>query len=182
MLCGILLSTDSVMKKPIITERLTLKSFTDSDKQDFLSIVKDPLVKKTYMLPDFSNEEEEEVFFQRLKKATLDDSRFVYGVYLKDKVIGFINEVTKEGNDIEIGYFISSQHWNHGYASEALQTAIKTLFKLGYKRVYAGFFAGNSASERVMQKCGMQKTDKTDKIVYRKTEHLCYYYEIIKDN
>ena len=168
------------MKEAIVTRRLTLKSFIDRDKDVFITIVKDPLVKKTYMLPDFASIEEEEAFFQRLKKATLDDTRFVYGIYLNNEIIGFINEVSKEEDSIEIGYFISSKHWNQGFASEALWAAIKELFKMGYQHVYAGFFEGNIASERVMQKCGMSKIDKVDKITYRNQEHLCYYYKIDK--
>ena len=63
-------------KDELISERLTLKSIEEDSKKELLEIVKDPLVKKSYMLPDFSNEKEEENFFQkqgilRLIKANL---------------------------------------------------------------------------------------------------------------
>lgn len=165
-------------KDELNSERLTLKSIAENDKNDLLEIVKDPLVKKSYMLPDFANEEEEEKFFQKLRNFTLDKSKFVYGIYSKNKIVGFINQVSLENDVIELGYFIASKEWNKGYATEALKTAINELFRMGLKAVQAGHFECNPASGRVMQKAGMHKIDKTEAIVYRNQEHNCVFYEI----
>ena len=165
-------------KDELNSERLTLKSTEENSKKELLEIVKDPLVKKSYMLPDFTNEEEEEKFFQKLRNFTLDKSKFVYGIYSKNKIIGFINQVCLENDVIELGYFIDSKEWNKGYATEALKTAINELFRMGIKAVQAGHFESNPASGRVMQKAGMHKIEKTEVIVYRNEEHQCVFYEI----
>ena len=165
-------------KDELISERLTLKSIAENSKKELLEIVKDPKVKKSYMLPDFTNEEEEEKFFQKLRNFTLDKSKFVYGIYSKNKIIGFINQVCLENDVIELGYFIDSKEWNKGYATEALKTAINELFRMGIKAVQAGHFESNPASGRVMQKAGMHKIEKTEVIVYRNEEHHCVFYEI----
>lgn len=167
-----------IRKDELVSERLTLKSIEEKDKKDLLEIVKDPKVKKSYMLPDFSNEEEEEKFFQKLRNFTLNKEKFVYGIYSKNKIIGFINQVSLENDVIELGYFIASNEWNKGYATEALKTAINELFRMGIKAVQAAHFESNPASGRVMQKAGMLKIEKTEVIVYREQEHKCVYYEI----
>ncbi len=165
-------------KDELISERLILKSIKEDSKKELLEIVKDPLVKKSYMLPDFESEKEEENFFQKLRNLTLDKSKFVYGIYSKNKIIGFINQVCLENDVIELGYFIASKEWNKGYATEALKMAINELFRMGIKTVQAGHFENNPASGRVMQKAGMHKIEKTELIVYRNEEHHCVFYEI----
>lgn len=165
-------------KEQIITDRLVLKIIEEKDKKDLLEIVKNPLVKKSYMLPDLISEEEEEKLFQRLRDSTLNKERFVYGVYSKNKIIGFINEVSLEEETIELGYFIDPKEWNKGYATEALKSAIEELFRMGIKAVQAAHFENNPASGRVMQKAGMQRIDKTEIVEYRNANHRCLYYEI----
>ena len=165
-------------KEQIITDRLVLKAIEEKDKKDLLEIVENPLVKKTYMLPDLTCKEDEENFFQRLKKCTLNNERFVYGIYSKNKIIGFLNEVSLEEEVIELGYFIDQKEWNKGYATEALKAAIDELFRMGIKAVQAAHFENNPASGRVMQKAGMHSIDKTEIVEYRNAEHRCLYYEI----
>lgn len=167
-------------KTQLHTARLTLKSIEDKDALDTFVLLDDKLIKKTYMLPDFAHQEEKEKFFLRLQSFSSNNERFVYGIYLKNKIIGFLNDVTHDENEVEIGYFVDSREWNKGYATEALSAAIKELFAIGFKRVVAAHFESNPASGRVMQKCGMKRIDKTEKIEYRGVQHHCIYYAIEK--
>ncbi|MBQ6731048.1 MAG: GNAT family N-acetyltransferase [Bacilli bacterium] len=167
-------------KKQIVTTRLILKNFEEKDQKDFMKIVNNPQVKKTYMLPDFASEKEESEFYEKLRLLSLNQKRFVYGIYSKNNIIGFINEVSKEDDAIEIGYFIDEKEWNKGYATEAFKAAIEELFRIGFNRIIAGFFEGNYASERVMQKCGMAKIKKEETVLYRNKERRCFYYQIEK--
>ena len=102
----------------------------------------------------------------------------MFGIFLNEKCIGFLNEVEKNLDTIEVGYFISSKEWNKGYATEALRAAIIELFIIGYKVVKAGHFECNPASGKVMQKCGMKKTSEQQFIEYRGNIHSCIFYEI----
>ena len=165
-------------KLELITKRLVLKSIEDSDKNEFIAILNDPCIKKTYMLPDLNNKDEEDKLFNKLKDVSHSDKRIVYGIYLKDRIIGFINDVAIENDEVEIGYFISSKEWNKGYASEAFEAVIKEVFDMGYHRVVAAFFEGNIASEKVMQKCGMKLAKKEETILYRGQNLKAIYYLI----
>ena len=166
----------------IKTPRLLLRNITDDDELLMIEMLNDSLIKKTYMIPDFESEESAKDFFQKLKTLCYKDGYFVYAITLDNKAIGFLNNVSIEDKRIEIGYFISSKHWNKGYASEALQVAIDTLFDMGYEVIEAAHFIENPASGRVMEKCHMHRIDKEETISYRNKEHICLYYEIKKEN
>ena len=57
----------------------------------------------------------------------------------------------------EIGYCIGRSFWNKGMMTEALQAVIAFCFhEVGFNRVIARHHVGNSASGKVMQKCGMK--------------------------
>lgn len=167
-------------KTQITTYRLVLKSIEDKDQESMMEMLKDPKIKKTYMLPDFSNAEQETQFFKRLKNLTNSNEHIVYGIYQNDRLIGFINDVVMTSETIEVGYFINSNEWNKGYASEALWAYMKQAFEMGFYNVEAAYFEGNDASARVMQKCCMNLSGKQETINYRNKNHVAIYYTINK--
>ena len=162
--------------------RISLKPIEESSKEEMKSMLVNKEIKKTYMLPDFASNEELDKYFYRLKAITEKIDKFVYGIYLEDILIGFLNEVDKKDNKMELGYFLDPKYWNQGYASEALMLAIQELFRIGINTVKAAHFEGNNASARVMQKCGMSRTNEEEYIEYRGVNHRCIYYQIDKDN
>jgi RimJ/RimL family protein N-acetyltransferase len=86
--------------------------------------------------------------------------RFYLAIELKasERVIGetgfqWTAEEEREG---EIGYFLEREFWRNGYASEAALLVIDFAFRmLGARRIRAACDTHNSASERVMQNCGL---------------------------
>ena len=168
--------------KTIVTKRLTLAPIDDKHKEEAILLFNDPLVKKTYMIPDFANKEQEDVFFNKIRDLTHSDSHYSYGIFLNDELIGFINDVCIENDTIEVGYFIRSDQWNNGFATEALSAMIKELCAKEFTVVHSAHFENNLASGRVMQKCGMKLIDKEEIVEYRGEKHRCIYYEIRKNS
>ncbi len=158
------------------TERLELHAFTEQDLEAALSIFYNEEVKKTYMLPDFPSRENAVALFERLTRLSENPSRFVYGIYLDNNLIGFLNDVEIADATIEVGYVIHPSYQNKGYMTEALKACIEELFRIGYETVKAGYFEENPASGRVMEKSGMKKIEYTDTIEYRGKVHKCLYY------
>ena len=115
-----------------------------------------------------------------MKQLSILEDRFVYGIFLDNKLIGLINEVERKNLQVEVGYVIHPTYKNKGYATEALTASIEELFKIGYTCIKAGAFEENEASMRVMSKSGMAKTDEREQIEYRGKLHNCIYYEIHK--
>ncbi len=166
------------MKKEIITKRLRLSAIREEDKADLIRILSEPEVGKTYMVPDMSGKETQDKLFDRFRDLSQSDDRFMYGIFLQNRLIGFIHEVYSKDGEVELGYVIDPAHKGNGYASEALAASVKALFGKGYKAVTAGAFEENPASLRVMEKCGMKPTGQTEDIEYRGTTHKCVYMRV----
>ena len=161
----------------IHTGRLCLQAMTDCDKDDVIDLLTDEEVTRTFMVPQFRSRDEALPLFGRLKELSCAQDRFVYGIYLADRLIGFLNDVEITGDDVELGYVIHPSRKNRGYAAEVLGKAIEVLFELGYSRVKTGAFEENGASMRVMEKCGMTRTGETEVLEYRGIVHRCILYE-----
>ncbi len=164
-------------QKAIKTPRLILGEIEDKDKDDLISMMTDPGVYGTYMVPDLDTEEKKAALFERLRDISRSD-RFFYGVFLQHKLIGIIHEAGGTDDEPEIGYVISPAEKGKGYATEAFSAAVSALFDGGAKAVVAGAFEENPASLRVMEKCGLSKTKETEDIEYRGKIHKCIYMKI----
>jgi len=57
----------------------------------------------------------------------------------------------------ELGYWIGVPYWGQGFATEAASAVMVFGFEtLRLHRIYASHFAGNTASQRVLEKMGMR--------------------------
>ena len=164
------------------TPRLSLKAYEENDKNALVDLLLNEEIKRTFMIPDFKTREEAEVMYNQLKDFSHSKDHFEYGIFLKDKLIGFINDCVIEKDTIELGYVIHPDYRGNGYAPEALRAAINELFRVGYNHIIAAFFEENPSSKRVLEKCGMQKLNKDDYIEYQGSPHHCFYYGISKSN
>ncbi len=167
-------------KRIIKTERLTLTPIDAEDRAELIALLSDEEVGKTYMLPSPMDEVTAGALFTHMQKLSEREDRYVFALRLLSELIGVINDTCIENSEIEIGYAISPAYKNQGYMSEAVGALIEYLFSIGYGRVVAGAFSENSASIRVMEKCGMHRIEKTEKIEYRGKMHDCIYYAIEK--
>ena len=162
-------------RNEIQTERLLLRPLEDGDKDALLRMAADERIRRTYMLPDFTSAEQADGFFGRMKEISRSDQHFLYGITLEGVLIGMINDCELAGTEAELGYFISPEYRGCGYAPEALRALTGELFRLGYRRVITGYFEGNEASRRVMEKSGMHPLKKESSVTYRGTERRCFY-------
>lgn len=161
------------------TRSLSLQPFEERDRADAVAILRNEEIKKTYMVPDFSSDEEAGRLFERLMCLSENAARFVYGIRLDGQLIGFVNEVEIDGGTVEVGYVIHPNWKNCGYATEALEACVQELLRMGYSAVRAGVFEENTASRRVIEKCGLKPVEKTDEIEYRGRTHRCIYFETV---
>jgi RimJ/RimL family protein N-acetyltransferase len=60
----------------------------------------------------------------------------------------------RNGDDIELGYWIARSQWGQGYATEAVRAVLRLAEALGHRRIVDGHFADNPASGRVLTKAG----------------------------
>ena len=161
-------------------DRIILRPIRESDRQEMHEMLTDSQIKKTYMLPDFENQEQVEKLFQRFIQLSNQEDRFVRGMDAEGKLVGFLNDVGIEDGKIELGYVVHPDYWGKGYCTEGLKQAMEMLFAKGFREVVCGAFSENAASIRVMEKAGMEKLDLTESIEYRGKIHKCVYYSKIR--
>jgi RimJ/RimL family protein N-acetyltransferase len=160
----------------IHTPRLTLGPLREQDQAALIALFRHEAVKETYMVPDPLDDATAQRLFARMMALSHDDTRYVFGIFLGDALIGVLNDTEISGDTIEMGYALHPDHWNRGYMSEAFAAVINYLHTRGFTTVTAGAFEENAASLRVMQKCGMVRMAHTDQIEYRGKMHTCIYY------
>ena len=170
----------NIRSSTIKTERLTLHGLNVSDAENMIDILTNEEVALTYMLPKFTCREEAYKLFERIMNLSNSEDKFVYGIYLNERIIGFTNEVEKNDEFIELGYVIDPEFKGNGYATEALKASINELFSMGYPSVKTGAFEKNVASMRVMEKSGMTRCDFTETVEYNGKQINCIIYMIKK--
>ena len=81
-----------------------------------------------------------------------------FAVTIDGNLVGSIGIVRKEDiyrKNVEIGYFISENHWGEGIAVRAIKAVTSYAFdNFDIVRVYAEPFADNTGSRRALEKAG----------------------------
>lgn len=162
----------------INTTRLCLKEIEEKDRDDLFDILCSEKVNCFYMVPPLDRSEARDKMFAYFRDTSRSETVFLKGIFLEDRLIGFINQVSAEDNIIEIGWALHPEYHNLGYMSEAAASVAEFLLKQGYSAVRAGAFEENPASIRVMEKIGMHRIPLTEEIEYKGTTHHCICYQI----
>jgi ribosomal-protein-alanine N-acetyltransferase len=109
-----------------------------------------------------------------LEKFADQDTVTYFGIEYNGEHVGNISLVP--GQDIyrksaEIGYFIGEPYWNKGIVTTAVNLITEYGFKqLGIIRIHTGVFEYNTASMRVLEKCGFTKDGVFRKSVFKQNK------------
>ena len=146
------------MKEILETERLLLREFETGDAEAFYQLNADEdVMKYTGDVPFVSVTDAA----QFLNTYT-DYSRNGYGrwaVLLKPefKFIGWCGLKKDQERLVDVGYRFMRQYWSKGLATEAAQASIAYgLNELQLSQIIARVAKANTASIKVLEKCGMQ--------------------------
>lgn len=107
-----------------------------------------------------------------------DETSLGWGAWLVIKksdgqVIGDIGFKGKpnENKQVEVGYGFLKEHWNKGYATEAVETLMLWAFATGkVKVIIAETLQDNHGSMRVLEKLGMKRVGTSGEMVNWKLE------------
>ena len=141
------------------TERLILRRFEERDAEDVFAYAKDPDVGPIAGWPPHQSVEE-----------SLDVIRNVlngpeaYAICLKsdERAIGAIElklkghtDFTEREDECELGYWLGKPFWGQGIMPEAAREMLRHAFEdLGMRKVWCGYYDGNTKSRRVQEKVG----------------------------
>ncbi len=147
------------MPEQITTERLVLRMPRMEDAiAIFEGWAQDPEVTRYLTWRPHERIEQTEAFVQNCLRAWEAETRFPYMITRKEsgEVIGMIDPRI-EGPKVGIGYGLARAHWGKGYVPEATRAVIDWAFQQPtIYRVYATTDVENVASQRVLEKVGMQ--------------------------
>ncbi len=166
------------MKTQLQTSRLTLRPHTAADLPALARLLTDRANTETFLVPDFTSEAQVTSLAQTLVafSQVSDTSHLQYGIDLQGRLIGFITDCGVQDDTIEIGYLLDPAYQSQGYMTEAVHAVIEDLRRMGFKKVTAAFFEDNTASRRVLEKCGLHPTGSTETLEYRGVVHTCVGY------
>ncbi|MCR4713501.1 MAG: GNAT family N-acetyltransferase [Treponemataceae bacterium] len=142
----------------IKTLRLTITTFSSDMAQSVYENSQDDDTRR--FVPDevYESVEEARAAIEFLvSRYDSDDGPFVYPIITNDdsKNIGYVQLCQIDDGSWEIGYHIAKQFTGQGYATEAVKAFLPAMAqKLNIKEVYGICLAENTASVRVLEKCG----------------------------
>ncbi|MBU5424961.1 GNAT family N-acetyltransferase [Tissierella pigra] len=136
----------------IISERLILRDMMMDDSKDVWEIWSNSENERYMSDPVESQDEIVSIF------DTDDRNGYLTVAILKDtdEIIGTCCFGPTDRNDEwGFGYSIRQEHWNKGYATEIVKSVIEFGYSSGIKDFIASCAIENTASGKVMEKCGM---------------------------
>ena len=142
----------------IKTERLTITTFFPDRAQAVYENSQDDDTRR--FVPDEvynSVEEAREAIEFLMSRYESTDGPFVYPVITNNegKNIGYVQLCKLDEGTWEIGYHIAKSFTGKGYATEAVKAFLPAMAKkLNIKEIYGICLAENTASVRVLEKCG----------------------------
>jgi RimJ/RimL family protein N-acetyltransferase len=145
-------------------ERILLRDWFDDEVDAMHRWRGDPAVTRFLSWGSATREESAEHLAQCLEdQRAAERERFFFAVALREsgRVVGsagmHYRSRTYGGGEGGLGYFLEPGVWGQGYAPEAASLIVDYGFgTLGMDKISASCDAGNTASERVMQKIGMR--------------------------
>jgi [ribosomal protein S5]-alanine N-acetyltransferase len=145
------------MPLPLVTERLRLRPATLDDLDVWLALSRD--AEELWWGEAHSNLDDAR---KKLEWHMANQERYGFASWAVElratgKVIGAAGlGHLADSDEIEVSYRLLKEHWGKGYATEAAGVAIAHGFdELGFDRIVAVTLPTNTASRRVLEKCGM---------------------------
>lgn len=149
---------------PIVTPRLVLRPATLDDLDPIQAAKEDAWHDlQLWMAWAFDNQRPRQALEQHIRETMNFQSRAGIALAGFHKVTGdFVVrtglELTDETGVYETGYWAARRYAGQGMATEAANAAIRYAFGfLDAKAVTVGYFDGNDASRRIVEKLGFQK-------------------------
>ena len=150
------------MNKEIVTERLILRPWQESDAESLYKYARDPEIGPIAGWPPHTSVEDSLNVIR-----TVFSAPETYAVVLKEtgEPVGSAGIMYGEGlhsaqmqaDEAEIGYWIGRPFWGQGLIPEAVRRLLQRCFEeLGFTAVWCGYYDGNAKSRRVMDKCGFR--------------------------
>lgn len=169
------------------TERLRIRHWQLSDKEDLYEYAKNDLVGPNAGWKPHKNIEES---IDIIKMFMKEDHTYAIVLKSEDKVIGGVGMYErypdpdlKDLKQKEIGYVLNPKYWGQGLVPEAVNYLVQYCFdELKLDLVWCGHYDFNEKSKRVNEKCGFKYRLKKEEtlVLLDNRKVITWYYNISK--
>ncbi len=148
---------------PIIdTNRLTLRSITPDDVDDFFAVYSNPEVMRYWSTLPLPNRAAAEKQISEIHEGFKRQELLKWGIALRadDRLIGSVTLFHPDFSNrrVEIGYAIGRAYWGKGYMKETLTAVIDYAFDtLEFHRIEADVDPRNAPSVGILERLGFQR-------------------------
>jgi len=145
------------MNHSIETNKLRLNQLTEDNRKGFSSLLQNDDVIR-YCFDPLSAKDIEDSFQSRLADWSINSEHWLC-LAVNEKTTGnFVGtngfRVNVKGSTLEVGFLFLPEYQGKGYATESLKGVLEYARILGFDAAIAHVTEGNSASCRVLEKCG----------------------------
>ncbi len=151
---------NSYAKIVLETNRLLLREWQLQDAAAALQIYGDPEVMSWLGQQPHSSTADTQAMIQKIIARSAKDKLGMWAIIEKNsgKLIGQGGlKFLANGPEIEVGYHLGRSHWGKGYATEVAVASVHHGFEqLGLQRIVGVTTPDNLASQRVLEKAGLQ--------------------------
>jgi RimJ/RimL family protein N-acetyltransferase len=142
----------------IRSERLFLRPGWPEEWEELLALIDDEGVVRNLARAPWPYTAEDAKAFARCQHENLLPNFFVTLPGADGaRLIGSVG-LGRDGDHVELGYWIGRPYWGNGYATEAARALLPLARALGHRELVASHFVDNPASGRVLHKLGFRAT------------------------
>ena len=145
----------------LVTDRLFLRRWDDSDAEALYSFASDPDVGPIAGWPPHHSVSES---LDVIRNVFNGAEAYVICFKTENQPIGAIElklnghtDMTDRDDESELGYWLGKPFWGRGIMPEAVREMIRHGFEdIGMNKIWCGYYDGNTKSKRVQEKCGFR--------------------------
>ncbi|MEC1375230.1 GNAT family N-acetyltransferase [Heyndrickxia oleronia] len=160
------------------TERLNIQPFKKEDAYKIKELANDEVLSNILGLPYPYKLEHAQEWILTQTDVIAAGSEYPLKIVHKqwNEIIGTVTlRIDKKNNKGELGYWIGTDYWGNGFATECVSNF--GFNELNLNKIYASVLSKNKASKKVLEKSGLQKegTLKQNRFLLNKYEDVDLY-------
>lgn len=152
-----------------VNDEISLTEIRSTDKQAFLTYLSDEgIYQNTLSIPSPYRESDAEQWIS-INLKIFDDHGTHFNLAIRQGedlvgVIGLLDVGEPHPHRAEVGYWLARPLWGQGLMTQVLRRFMSHAFKeFELEKLTAHVFAGNTASEKVLVKCGFKLEGRFEK-------------------
>lgn len=153
----------------------TIRAWNINDLDNLVKHANNPNISK-FMTDGFPYPYTKEHGEKFIEMAVSHHPTRLFAIIVDNEAVGGIGihpQTDIMRKNAELGYWLSEDHWGKGIISNAIKEMVTYAFEnFEITRIYARPFGNNIASQKALQKAGLQLEARLKNTIYKNNEYL----------